>query len=334
MAIEKISQDIEISFALWYNVANKYKRRITTMTKTSRRFIALLLVVATVSVMLSGCDLIFGQKTDDTVNYDEKMDASTGKWLLLDEEDTYFIFDGSEGVMTFSYYEDGALKYQGSFRSIYKSSSDAKTPLTFILTRSDKEKEDWISCYAEGVDKGFTQFSIICAEEDLGFIDGTVYTHVYRIGEMPYKFGTYVLEGNSHKSYGKDIYNDGQYRLPEGTYTAEGGQSLFVLPLINRSYSLFIYTNGETVVEGIFNISEDRRTLYLYIENDIYEKVRKADMDNYDTTVSFYYPPDFYLRGSFDNNDNSIVINGLYHHTNSPTEIQDSVWVFDTYTRQ
>ena len=57
--------------------------------------------------MFSGCDLIFGQKPDDTVNYDEKMDASTGKWLLMDEEDTYFVFDGSEGVMTFSYYEDG-----------------------------------------------------------------------------------------------------------------------------------------------------------------------------------------------------------------------------------
>ena len=304
------------------------------MTKINGRFIALLLIVATVSAMLSGCDLFFGHKSNGTVNYDEKMDASTGKWLLLDEEDTYFVFDGSEGVMTFSYYEDGALKYQGGFRSIYRSLDDAKTPLTFILTRSDKEREDWISCYAEGVDKGFTQFSIIYAEEDLGVTDGTVYTHVYRIGEMPYKFGTYVLEGNSHKSYSKDIYSDGQYRLPEGTYTAEGSQSLFVLPLINQSFSLFIYTNGETVIEGIFNISEDRKTLYLYIENDIYEKIRKSDKDNYDTTVSIYYPPDFYLRGSFDNNDNSIVINGLYHHPYSPTEIQDSVWVFDTYTRQ
>ena len=304
------------------------------MTKTNGRFIAILIIIATVSAMFSGCDLLFGQKSDDTVKFDEKMDASTGKWLLSGEDDTYFIFDGAEGVMTFSYHEEGTLKYQGSFRCVYRSSANAKTPLTFILTRSDKAKEDWISCYAEGVDSGFTQFSIIYAEEDLGLTDGTVYTHVYRIGEMPYKFGTYVLEGNSHNSYSKDIYNDGQYRLPEGTYTAKGGQSLFVMPLINQSFSLFIYKNGETVIEGIFNISEDRKTLYLYIENDIYEKIRKAEQDNYDTTVSAYYPPDFYLRGSFDNNDNSIVINGLYHHPYSPTEIQDSVWVFDTYTRQ
>ena len=151
---------------------------------------------------------------------------------------------------------------------------------------------------------------------------------------MPYKFGTYVLEGNSHKTYSKDIYSDGQYRLIEGTYATEGGQSLYVMPLINQSFSLFIYTNSETVIEGIFNISEDRKTLYLYINNDIYEKIRKSDMDNYDTTFSIYYPPDFYLRGSFDNNDNSIVINELYHHPDSPTEIKDSDWVFDTYTKQ
>ena len=131
------------------------------MTKINGRFIALLLIVATASAMLSGCALIFGHKSNGTVNYDEKMDASTGKWLLLDEEDTYFVFDGSEGVMTFSYYEDGALKYQGGFRSIYRSPDDAKTPLTFILTRSDKEREDWISCYAEGVDKGFTGLHLL-----------------------------------------------------------------------------------------------------------------------------------------------------------------------------
>ena len=54
------------------------------MTKINGRFIALLLIVATVLAMFSGCDLIFGQKPDGTVNYDEKMDASTGKWLLMD----------------------------------------------------------------------------------------------------------------------------------------------------------------------------------------------------------------------------------------------------------
>ena len=103
---------------------------------------------------------------------------------------------------------------------------------------------------------------------------------------------------------------------------------------MNADYSLFVYTNGETVVEGIFNVSADRKTIYLYIENDIYEKVRSSDESNYDTSVSFYYPPDFYLRGDFDTNSNSIVINGLYHHPDSPSALDDSVWSFGTYEKQ
>ena len=47
------------------------------MTKTNGRLIAILIIIATVSAMLSGCDLLFGQKSDDTVKFDEKMDAST-----------------------------------------------------------------------------------------------------------------------------------------------------------------------------------------------------------------------------------------------------------------
>ena len=48
------------------------------MTKINGRFIAILLIIATVSAMFSGCDLIFGQKPDGTVNYDEK-------WMPLRE---------------------------------------------------------------------------------------------------------------------------------------------------------------------------------------------------------------------------------------------------------
>lgn len=303
------------------------------MAKLKIRLISLSLIMAIISVMFAGCGWIFGKKSDVT-NYDKKMDSATGKWMLLDENDTYFVFDGSEGVMSFSYYEDGVLKYDGKFRSVYRSSSDANTPLTFVITRNDKAKEDWINCYTENLNENFTQFSIICEEEDLGVTDGTVYTHIYRISEMPYKIGTYVLEGNEYKPFSKTGFDDGQYRIPEGTYVSGDGQSFTVLPLMNRSYSLFIYNNNGTVVEGIFNIAEDKGTIYLYIAHDIYQKVRNSDKDKYDTTFSICYPPDFYLRGNFDTSDNSIVINSLYHHTESPTEIDDSVWAFGTYVKQ
>lgn len=303
------------------------------MTKVKIKVIALSLIISIISVMLIGCSLLFGKNSDIT-RYNTNMEASTGKWLLFDEADTYFVFDGSKGVMTFSYYEDGALKYNGGFRSVYKSSPDANTPLTFIITRSDKANEDWINCYTENFEESFTQFSIICEEEDFGVTDGTVYTHIYRISEMPYRIGTYVLEGEEYKPFDKTGFDDGEYRIPEGTYVSEGGQSFTILPLINRSYLLFSYTNGETVVEGIFNIAEDKRTIYLYIEHDIYQKVKNSDKNNYDTTFSLNYPPDFYLRGNFDTNDNSLVINGLYHHSESPTKIDDSVWTFGTYVKQ
>ncbi|MBQ7291073.1 MAG: hypothetical protein IJW76_05055 [Clostridia bacterium] len=303
------------------------------MKKIKIKSIALLLFMAFISLMLAGCGSIFG-KDSDVTRHTKSFEASTGKWLLLDEEDTYFIFDGSEGVMTFSYYENGALKYNGSFRSVSRSSPDANTPLTFIITRSDKKNEDWINCYTENLGESFTQFSIICTEEDLGVTDGTVYTHIYRISEMPYKIGTYVLEGEEYAPFDKNGFDDGKYRIPEGTYISESGQSFTILPLINRNYLLFTYTNGETVVEGMFNIAEDKQTIYLYIEHDIYQKIRNSDKNNYDTTFGLNYPPDFYLRGNFDTNDNSLVINDLYHHSFSPTEIDDSVWVFGTYVKQ
>lgn len=303
------------------------------MAKAKIRFIALSLLIAIISVALAGCDSLFPSNSDVT-HYDKKMDASTGKWLRLDDEDTYFVFDGSEGGMTFSYYEDGVLKYDGGFKSVYRSSPDANNPLTFVITRNDKSKEDWINCYVENLEESFTQFCITFEEEDLGVTDGTVYTHVYRMSELPYRIGTYVLEGKEYTPFAKTGFDDGEYRIPEGTYVSDGGQSLTVLPLMNQSYSLFRYTNGETVIEGMFNIAEDRRTIYLYIEHDIYQKVRNSDKDNYDTTFSICYPPDFYLRGNFDTNDNSIVIDGLYHHSESPSEIDDSAWVFGTYVKQ
>ena len=293
----------------------------------------ILLVFVLCSLFITGCDSLFGGGSD-TIRYNEKMESSTGTWKLLGEENTYFVFDGSSGAMTFKYFENGILKHEGKFRAVHRSGADATTPLSFILTRSDKSKEDWLNCYGENFEISFTQFSIMFEEEDLGVTDGTVYTHIYRISEMPYKLGTYVLEGNDFKPYSKNGFDDGVYRIPEGKYVSEGGQSLTVLPIMNKSFMLFQYENGDTVVEGMFNIAQDRKTIYLYIEHDIYQKVKEADKGNYDTTFSINYPPDFYLRGDFDTTSNDIVINGLYHHTYSPTKIDDSLWVFGTYVKQ
>ena len=292
-----------------------------------------LLTFIILSVFLTSCSNPFGGDSD-VVRYNSSMESSTGKWQLLDDENTYFVFDGSENAMSFQYYENGELKFDGKYRAIYRKDSDAQTPLSFIMTRNDKQKEDWLSCYVENFEQAFTQFSILCEEEDQGVTDGTVYTHLYRISELPYKLGTYVSEGNEYKTFSKNGFDDGTYRIPEGTYVTETGQSLTIVPLMFRSFLLFRYTNGETVIEGSFDIAQDKKTIYLYIEHDLYEKVREADKKHYDTTFSINYPPDFYLRGDFDTSANTLVINGLYHHEYSPTEIDDSVWVFGTYVKQ
>ena len=296
------------------------------------------LLLTTIFCMLTGCnfinDLLGGiGSNNNEENFDSELESSTGKWLLQDDIDTYFTFDGSKNVMTYSYVEDGISKYSGTYRVVSQGTGkDVITPLIFVFTRSDKDKEDWIGCYVEDFDSDFTQFTIMSEEEDLGIIDGSIHTYIYRISELPYKMGSYILEGNEYKVESDNYKYANQFCIPSGTYTLETGERfifLYTKPITNE---LFQYINGETIVEGTIAIAEDKKTIYLYIENDPYNKVTDADKERYDTTFGIYYPPDFYLRGDF-GNPNKIVINGLYHHAESPTEIEDSTWVFGTYNK-
>ena len=83
-----------------------------------RKIINLLsiLLLTTTSCVLTGCDflndLLGGSGSNNkATNYDSELETSTGKWLLQDDADTYFTFDGSKNVMTYSYVEDGISKY-------------------------------------------------------------------------------------------------------------------------------------------------------------------------------------------------------------------------------
>lgn len=264
--------------------------------------------------------------------FDEELESSTGKWFLVGDDDTYFTFNGAKDVMSFTYVEDGVSKYSGNYRVIHRGvGSDVNTPLTIILKRNDKSKEDWLGCYTENFSTSFTQFTILDEEEDLGMTDASLYTHIYRISELPYKMGTYILEGNSYVADGTN-YSDGNYPyIPTGTYTLESGESFTFLMSKPRGRELFLYRNGDTVVEGTFTIAQpDKNTIYLYISHDPYSKVTNADKNHYDTTFDIYYPPDLYLRGDF-SQSGKIVINGLYHHTSSPITVPDSLWTYGTY---
>ena len=305
------------------------------MKKIIKVFLMLQLILV-FSLALTSCGLlegIFGSNSNGSDKYDDELVSSTGKWYMMGEDLTYFTFDGTKGKMTFSYYDNGLLKYSGTFRVVYRGNGEeVSTPLTFIFTRSDKEKEDWLGCYVDNFDNDFTQFTIMQIEEDLGFIDGTVHTHIYRISELPYKMGTYVLEGNEYKEEANNYKCANQYYLPSGTYTLETGESFTFLTTKPTNQQLFQYKNKDIVIEGTITYAQDKKTIYLYIEHDPYEKITQEDKKNYDTTFSMYYPADFYLRGDFSNSD-YFVINDLYHHTYSPTNIKDSDWVFGTYRK-
>ena len=303
--------------------------------KKITKFLSILLLVC-FSSLCTGCDMLnnlFNKTSVKVEEFDEELESSSGTWNLLDDEDTYFIFNGSKDVMTFTYFEDGVSKYEGSYRVIYKGiGKDVLTPLTFIITRSDKEKEDWIGCYVEDFKDDFTQFTIMDEEEDLGMIGGTIYTHIYRISELPYKMGTYILEGNEYKEESNNYAAANKKHIASGTYTLGTGESFKFLTIKPRYRELFQYRNGDIVIEGSYTLASDKKTIYLYIEHDPYTKVTNKDKDNYDTTFSINYPPDFYLRGDFSNSE-FILINDLYHHSESPTQIKDSDWVFGTYNK-
>ena len=161
------------------------------MKKAINLFSICLLIV--IFSMVAGCDILNGLLEGNGLNnYEEKfndeLESSTGKWIMQDDEDTYFTFNGSKNVMTYSYIEDGVSKYSGTYRVVSRGiGKDVLTPLTFIFKRSDKAKEDWIGCYVEDFESDFTQFTIMSEEEDLGRIDGSIHTYIYRISELPSK---------------------------------------------------------------------------------------------------------------------------------------------------
>lgn len=300
------------------------------MKKTIKLFSVFCLIFVLCSSLFVGCDL-FGK--DDVERYNDELTSATGKWFLIDDADTYFEFDGSKNVMTFKYFEDGVQKHDGKFRVVYKGlGDDVITPMTYVITRSDKTKEDWINCYVEDFKQDFSQFTIMNIEEDLGMIDASLYSHVYRISELPYKMGTYILEGKEYKEDTNNYKYANEFHIPSGTYSLSSGESFTFLVTKPTTTELFQYKNGNVLVEGTYRMAQDKKTIYLYITHDQYTKVTNADKERYDTTFDIYYPPDIYLRGDFSNGE-YIVINDLYHHGESPIETPDSAWTFGKYVK-
>jgi hypothetical protein len=307
--------------------------------KLMKYMVSLLLIIPLFS--LTACSL-FNSGTsskEDITEYKEELDSSTGKWYLLDDNkkvtNTYFEFNGTKDAMSFNYVEDGNIKHSGSYRCVYKSNDGNNTyTLSFILKRTGEVKEDWVYTYVDDFESDFTQFTTIKEERSEGMNDGRIYAHIYRISELPYKLGTYVLEGKEYKQEKNNYKYASYYQVPAGTYALNENVSItFVMPK-PYSYALFKYENGDEIVEGVYWTAKDKKTIYLFIEHDPYQYIKREDRENYDMTFSHDYPPDFYLRGNFEIIDSSISITSLYHHEYSPTKIEDKVFKFGIYKKQ
>ena len=71
------------------------------MKKITNLFSVLLLT--TISCVLASCDLLNdllggNGSNNNEEHFDSELESSTGKWLLQDDTDTYFTFDGSKNV--------------------------------------------------------------------------------------------------------------------------------------------------------------------------------------------------------------------------------------------
>ena len=60
-------------------------------------------------------------------------------------------------------------------------------------------------------------------------IDASIYTHVYRISELPYKMGSYILEGNSYKKETDTFKCSIELCIPSVRYTLETGEGFIPL---------------------------------------------------------------------------------------------------------
>lgn len=297
-----------------------------------------LISLSLISLSLTGCGLFSSGNTSASVEYE----ATTGKFFLLDEEkkatDNYFLFDGSKGKMSFSYYEGGNKKIDGTFRVIIpeEKGKDRTYCFSYAFDKKDGEKEDILYCYSDDFSsvESFTQFTIMEVEKKYVNSDRLIDFHTYRYSELPYKMGTYVREDKQYQVEKDEYAYADKYFIPNGTYYLGEDTYFTSFYTKKRRAALFVYSNNEVTYEGIYNVSDDKKSMYFYISHDIYQKVTREDKEKYDTTFSLYYPPDLNVHGDFevDENNNYFKINSFDILKNAPS-FKEGYWKTGTYIK-
>lgn len=304
--------------------------------------IVYLLLLLVMVINITGCGLIDELFGSDVTRYDNEHNESTGKWYLLDEEnnktENYFEFDGSFGKMIVNYYENNTKKISGNYRIVYKGNNGKENTYTFslIIDKKDGEKEDILYCYSDNFNTSFSQFTIMEEEKDLGNIEGSLHRRPYRISELPFKMGTYVLEGKDYVPEKNDYSSADDYYVPTGTYVLPTGESFTFLMTKPKTYSLFQYRKDDVLIEGIYYLSrgeEEGKKMFCHIDTNPYNKVTKEDSEKYNSELNLYYPPDYTLIGNFIIKDDTIVLESINRPEYAPEYIDDNIWTFGEYKK-
>ena len=199
------------------------------------------LLILSMLLCLSGCALADMFRGDENV-----VDLGNGeaavKWHLVSNNNKYGTVESAYFEFTkdsFKYYENGALKKEGTHRINYAGIENTISPLTVILYFGNDESGlstfDYLECFTEDTKEDLHQFTVMSE----GYhIDpkrpGGVPVRDYHLSDMPYAFGTYVKESTEQYAYknGKANYLSCSYL--DGTFTDEKGNKFY---FANNSFS-------------------------------------------------------------------------------------------------
>ena len=158
------------------------------------------------ALVLSGCYMPWEKDTDE--QHLRFYEPITGKFVLHDNldkresyTDTYFIFDGTKGVMSMKYYENGKLKSEARINKIvtYEDKIGKWCNNLHFNFEIDKKTFYHMSTYTESFEP-LNQFRVL--EEYKGFDER------FYLSELPYVLGTYVREDAEYK---EERYHTNEY---------------------------------------------------------------------------------------------------------------------------
>ena len=293
------------------------------------------ILIVFLSLGMTGCALseLFHDK-DDLIDLGEG--DNTVRWNLVSNdnecrpvESAYFEFTKD----SFKYYENGALKKEGTTRTTFFGSKSPNTPLHLNLNFGDDASGfsvyDYIDCYTEDTKDDLHQFTIVSEGYHIDPArSGGVPVRDYHLSDMPYALGTYVKEGSQQYEYKNGRVNYLGCSKLNGKFLDENGNSFY---FVNNSHSpnyqsaeyseYTIYMRYEsntnnTFVEGTIKLSWFEDWDSGEPHNVALIHVMHGDSEP-GTEKGTYAEPDYKLMDFVFGSDNSIIFtDGEYFYEN------------------